>query len=150
MKKIILFILLVLTLTGCVKKEDYYNLTFEDTKVAVGYDYKDIITDSLHINSYTTELDKKENEVINYLELYVKDLNNKKILLDDIELKNSIKENCSDLNGELISNNGNSCVLHKSVKHRENVVVLYGNILSDNPDELDRIEVYYLENEKNN
>ena len=142
MKKIILIVLLLLTVVGCSpKKEEYYNLTIENTTIAVGYDKVDVLND-LHINSYTSHFNKKEEEIIDYIEVYVKDLSSKDVFLNDYQLQ-SVKETCNDLNGELISNNGNACVLHNYLKDRENIVILYGNILNDDNDKVDRLEVSY-------
>ena len=142
MKKIILLTLLLLIIVACSpKKEEYYNLTIEDKVIAVGYDKVDALND-LHINSYTSHLNKKEEEIIDYIEVYVKDLSSKDIFLNDYQIK-SVKDTCDDLNGELVSNNGNACVLHNYLKDTENIVILYGDILSDNNDKVNRIEVSY-------
>lgn len=146
MKKIILISLLLLMIVGCSpKKEEYYNLTFEDITIAVGFDQVDILSE-LHVNSYTTHFNKKEEEIVDYIEVYVNDLSSKDIYLNDYKLE-SIKNTCGNLNGELVSNNGNACVLHNYLKDTENVVILYGNILNDNSDEIDRIEVSYIQKE---
>lgn len=142
MKKIILIVLLLLTVVGCSpKKEEYYNLTFENTTVAVGFDQVDILSE-LHVNSYTTHFNKKEEEIVDYIEVYVNDLSSKDIYLNGYKLE-SIKNTCGNLNGKLVSNNGNACVLHNYLNDTENIVILYGNILNDNSDEIDRIEVSY-------
>ena len=143
MKKLLVLLIVVLFLTGCkAKKEDYYNLIFEDTTIVVGYDLTDVINDSLHINSYDYHLNKKEEEILDYLEIYVKDLDNPTIYIDDYKV-NGIKNTCSDLNGEIVSNNGNSCVLHKTIKDTENIIILHGDILNDDSNVVDRIEVSY-------
>ena len=142
MKKIILISLLLLITFGCSpKKEEYYNLTFEDATVAIGFDKVDVLN-GLHVNSYTSHLNKKEEEIVDYIEIYVRDLSSKDVYLNDYKLT-SIKNTCKDLNGELVSNNGNACVLHNYLKDTENIVILYGDILSDNNDEVNRIEVSY-------
>ena len=142
MKKIVLIILLLFMMLGCSpKKEEYYNLTFENTTLAIGYDTVDVL-DGLHVNSYTTHLNKKEEKIVDYIEIYLRDLSSQDVYLNDYKLT-SVKNTCSDLNGELVSNNGNTCVLHNYLKDTENIVILYGNILSNNNDEIDRIEVSY-------
>lgn len=146
MKKIISCLLILLLIFGCkAKKEDFYNLTFENTTIAVGYDNTDVINDNLHINDFDYYVDKKENEILNYIEIYVNDLDNKDIYIDDYKLGESITSTCSDLNGELVSNNGNACVLHKKVKDKENIAIFYGDILNDNIDLIDRIEISYID-----
>ena len=142
MKKLLIITLLLIVLVGCQpKKEEYYNLTIEDTTIAVGYDSVNTLN-GLHINSYTSHLDKKDNEIIDSIELYVEDLNNKDIYLDDYKLTN-IKKTCSDLSGELVNNNGNSCALHKFIKDDTNIVILYGNILNGDNNLIERIEAIY-------
>lgn len=149
MKKILTLLLITFILFGCApKKEEYYNLTFENVKVAVGYDSVDVI-DDLHVNSFNYHLDKKENKILDDLEIYVNDLNDNNIYIDDYKLGTSIKNTCTDLNGEIVSNNGNACVLHKTVGDFENVIIIYGNILNDDVDKIDRIEVKYLYEEDN-
>lgn len=142
MKKIFILFTLLLLLGGCkAKREDYYNLTFEDYSIAVGYDNKESLND-INVNSYTTYLDKKENEIIDYIEIYVKDYDNQEAYLDDYKIS-SISQTCSDLNGTLVTNNGNTCVLNKLVDDKYNIVEIHGDILSDNPDKVDRIIVSY-------
>lgn len=150
MKKIIVVLITLSILVACSpKKEEYYNITFEDTTVAVGFDETSILNDSLHINSSKYHLDKKEREIVDYIEFYVKDLSDINIFIDEYKLRTSIKDTCSDLNGELINNKGNACVLHKRVGEGEDIIVMYGDILSDNIDEINRIEVMYKYEENN-
>ena len=53
---------------GCSpKKEEYYNLTIEGVTIAIGYDKVDILN-GLHINSYTTHLNKKEEAIQNAID----------------------------------------------------------------------------------
>lgn len=142
MKKIIILIFLLLILTSCgAKKEDFYNVTLEDKTIAVGYDKVDLL-DNLHINSYKTYIDKKDNEILDYIEFYVKDLSNENVYIDDYQTK-SIKNTCNDLGGEIVSNNGDACVLYKQVKDNNNIIILHGNILADDTDKIDRIEIIY-------
>lgn len=142
MKKIIIFILLLLILVGCSpKKEEYYNIKIEDEIVAVGYDTVSTI-DNLPINSYKTHLDKKENEILDYLEFYIDDLANKDVYIDETKIS-TITGTCDELGGEIVTNNGKACVLHKKVKEDNDIVILYGNILDDDTNRVDRVEVIY-------
>lgn len=142
MKKILLICLVLLLLSACSpKREEFYNLTIDGTTVVIGYDNKEVI-DNLSINDFETYTDSKENEILDYVEVYVRDLSNNKVVIDDYEIT-SIKNTCNDLNGEIVTNNGSACVLHKTIKDKENVVILYGDILSDNTDLVNRIEVSY-------
>lgn len=144
MKKL-LVLFIVLLLAGCSpKKEDFYNLTFDGITIAVGYDNTDLIKENNVVDDYSYELNKKEEEIINHLVLYRRDLNNpNSLMIDNYSLSKGIIETCNDLNGELKSNNGNYCLLHKTVDNKENIIVLTGNILNNDIDDIDRIEVFY-------
>lgn len=141
-KKILIITILLLALTACKpKKEEFYNLTFEETTVAIGYDTKDVIN-NLHVNSFNTHFDSKDNEILDEIEIYIRDLSNNTVLIDDYNIT-SITGTCNALGGEIVSNNGNACVLHKTVDYKINTVILYGDILSDNSNKVDRIVVSY-------
>lgn len=144
MKKILVLLIIALLLTGCkAKKEDYYNLTFEKITVAVGYDNTDIISNIDSIDSYDYELNDKEEKILNHLTIYVDDLSDKSVTIDDYPLNKGIVDTCTDLNGEIVENKGNACVLHKIVDDKYNVILLTGDILSKDIDKIDRIEVSY-------
>lgn len=141
MKKFLL-VLLLLSLVGCkAKKEDYYNLSFDDKTIVVGYDNVDVIN-GIIINSYTSHINKKEEEILDYVEIYLKDINTPLIYIDGYEAK-SITNTCNDLNGDVVTNNGNTCVLHKTIKDVDNIIILHGDILDDDIDKVDRVEVIY-------
>ena len=144
MKKILVLLTIFFLLTSCkAKKEDYYNLTFEGITVAVGYDNTEVISNINSIDTFDYELNKKEEQILNHLVIYVDDLNDKSVLIDDYSLNKGIIDTCTDLNGEIVENKGNTCVLHKVVDDRNNIILLSGDILSNNIDKIDRIEVNY-------
>ena len=144
MKKLLVLLAIVVLLSSCkAKKEDYYNLTFEGTTVAIGYDNTDAISSINTIDSYDYEINKKEEQILNHLVIYVDDLNEKSVLIDDYPLNKGITDTCTELNGELVENKGNTCALHKVVDDKNNIILLSGDILNDNVDKIDRIEVNY-------
>ena len=144
MKKFLVLLAIVVLLSSCkAKKEDYYNLTFEGTTVAVGYDSTDSLYNINSIDEYNYELNKKEEQILNHLVIYVDDLNEKSVLIDDYPLNKGIIDTCTELNGNLVDNKGNTCVLHKVVDDKNNIILLSGDILNDNIDKIDRIEVNY-------
>lgn len=144
MKKILVLLVVTILLTSCkAKREDYYNLTFEGATIATGYDNTDVISSINTIDSYDYELNKKEEQILNRLVIYVDDLNDKSVLIDDYSLNKGIIDTCNDLKGELVKNKGNICVLHKVVDDKNNIILLSGDILSQNIDKIDRIEVEY-------
>lgn len=144
MRKTISLLLILLIVSGCAAKpKHFYNLKIGEDIIVVGYDNPDILYGKDYINSYTTYLDKKENEHLESIEIYVDDLPTSLIMLNEDVLSDSIENTCINLKGEFISKNGNACVLHKTVKKKDNYVILTGDILDDNPDKLDRIQIYY-------
>lgn len=143
MKKILILLIALLLLCGCAaKKEDYYNLNYDGALIVVGYDSVDMINGLDYIDSYTTYINDKEEEKLESIVIYPKD-RPAIISIDDTMLNDSIESNCELLNGEMINNNGKACVIHKTVDDKENYIIMYGDILSDDIDELDRLEIYY-------
>lgn len=144
MKKFLLLLLVVIILGGCkANPKKLYNFSVgEDNPIIVGYDSPEVLEGLDYINDFSTFTDKKEREFLESIEIYADDAN-KYFMLDGQLLKESIKENCETLKGELSNKNGVSCVLHKTYKKKENVVILTGDILSDNIDKLDRIQIIY-------
>ena len=138
MKKIVTLLLVLILLFGCAaKKEEFYSLKFNGQELVVGFD--ETVDETLPIEYGMTELKKKT--VLGKVVLYLNDVDGH-VYLNDYEL-NSIKDTCSAFSGEYIEKNGHACVIGKRIKKHDNYVVLYGDILSDNIDKVDRIEVYY-------
>ena len=141
MKKFIIIFTLLL-LFGCSpKREDFYNLKVGESLFVVGFD--DYIEDNNYINDYSFFEDEKGNKTLDYIELYIDDTNGEDVYIDDYKLEENIIDTCSNLNGELVNNNGNACVLHKAIKNKENVIIMYIDILDDDTKKLDRLEVIY-------
>ena len=144
MKKLLIIFIAIL-LVGCAtKREEYYVLSFDDKSIAVGYDNVEVL-EGINVDSYSTYLNKKEEEIINKIVIYVDDIGSL-IYLDDYPLNKGIKETCGNLKGELINNNGYACVLEKEVDKGHDYIVIYGDILDDDINRIDRIEVSYESN----
>lgn len=144
MKKYILLILLfLLSACGQIKQDDLYTLNINGSNITVGYDSLDKINDM--IDSYSFYIDKKDNEILNKLVVYLADANNN-ISIDGINVTDRISETCTLLNGELKTKNGYVCLISKRVKKHDNYILIYGDILNDDLDKTDRIEVYFNEN----
>jgi len=174
MKKIfILLTCLILCSCESVKREDYYTLSFGSYSLTVGYDnveYLDVIFDfdikeTLDINETVKDIEintidksfglvniiNKEDEtidsnkgIITSLSIYAEDINDE-VKIDNIKLTDSVSENCSLFNGNMVNKNGSACIIQKEVNNENDVVILYGDILSDNQDTLKRIEIYIEE-----
>ena len=143
MKKLAV-ILLVMLLCGCsAKREDFYSLSFDGHDISVGYDGVDLIRDLKTVDAYGSYLNDKDEEILNKLVVYTDDLDDPEVTVDGYKLVKGIKETCKDLDGELIENNGFACLIGKEVKGRENYIIIYGDILDDDINRIDRIEVYY-------
>lgn len=143
MKKI-LFILLLLLLTSCgTKRSSFYELKYNDSSVVVGCDNISIVENDEYIDSYSYYLNKNDEPILSKLVLYVDDLDNKNIYIDNHLLNEGIKETCASLKGELIDHNGYACLINKTVNKRENYILIYGDILADDINKINRIEVYY-------
>ena len=136
-KKIILLVLLVF-LSSCQKVErtDFYVLNIGEDSIVVGYD------DETFIKDYMDEYEINEDAYIDKVVLYLKDAEDS-VSIDDYLLNKGIEETCSDLNGEYLEKNGHVCLISKRVNKKDNYVLLYSDILSDDLDEIDRVEVYY-------
>ncbi|MBR0462622.1 MAG: hypothetical protein IJJ00_07915 [Erysipelotrichaceae bacterium] len=146
MKKLLLLLLIVI-ISGCAaKREDFYSLSFDGNDIAVGYDGTEMLDGVSGIDNYAYYLNDKEEKIISRLVIYLDDLNDPLVYIDDYPLNKGIKESCADLDGELIEKNGYACFIGKEVYKRENYIILYGDILDDDIDEIDRIEAYYDDN----
>ena len=137
MKKILL-VLCLLLLTGC--KDNYYVLTLNEKTITVGKDTKEVIEDEKI--QYETFVDKKENEILKSISFNVEDIN-KKMKIDEYELTKGVKETCEDLSGEHSYSLNEACLISKTVKNRENYIIIRGNVLNDDVDEIDNITVGY-------
>lgn len=141
--KKLLIIAICLILTGCgkVNKEDLYTVNIEGIDISVGYDDSSVLANT--ISEYETITDKDEKEILDKIVVYIKDLNSPTITIDGLSITSSISETCELFNGELTNKNGYVCLISKRVKKHDNYILIYGDILSDNVDEVDRVEVYY-------
>ena len=137
-KKIFYILPISLLLFGCGdKKEDYFNLKIGENEIVVGYDQ--IIDESLPIEYNINNINKKD--LVSKITYYCDDLDTD-LYLNDYKLV-SIKETCDYFFGDYVEKNGYSCIFGKRVNNRNNYVIIYSDILSDNLDQIDRIEIYY-------
>lgn len=141
MKKIIiLFLVIILSACKNVKQEDLYTLNINGNDITVGYDNLEAINDDIFEYSLTNIDDK---EILDKIVVYVKDVDGN-ISIDGKSIGTSISETCTLFNGEYSSENrGHVCLLAKRVKKHDNYIIIYGDILDDDIDRIDRLEVYY-------
>lgn len=169
MKKLI--VILLILLTACARKEDYYQLSIDDYSVTVGYDdgkymkiaYDYDIKDEFEANEIVKDVDiylndkllgagdftNNKNKVISSdsakltkLTLYLNDLDGRTFKLNGEPLDTSIKTNCEKYNGTYIEKNGYACVIQSEIGKELNVVELYGDYLNLDQDQLDHIVIY--------
>ena len=137
-KKLFYVLAISLLLFACEsKKEDFYNLKIGDNEIVVGYDQS--IDESLPIEYRINTINKKD--VVSKIIYYVDDLD-ADLYINDYKLT-SIKETCDYFSGEYIEKNGHACMFGMVVKGHDNYVLLYSDILSDDLDQIDRVEIYY-------
>ncbi len=137
-KKILYILPISLLLLGCGnKKEDFYNLKIGGNEIVVGYDQS--IDESLPIEYSIDTINKKD--VVSKITYYIGDLDGD-LYLDNYKLT-SIKETCDYFSGDYVEKNGHSCIFGKRVHNHDNYVIIYSDILSDDLDQIDRIEIYY-------
>ena len=138
-KKIITLLFVLTMLIACsAKKQEYFSLFINGKEVVVGYDAVDALA-GIEIENFDS-YKKDEKEIITYAEVYT---NNQIITINGISINQSIKQTCSDFNGEFIEKNGEACYISKRVNGRENYIILHGDILADDIDVVDRIEIAY-------
>lgn len=169
MKKV--FILLLILLTSCTFKEDYFELGIGDYAITVGYDdseymkiaynyeLKDelepyetvndvnlyLFDDLLGVADFTNDTKKTipaNKAKLSKLTVYLNDLSDKEFKLNGEVLQESIKSNCEKYNGTYIEKNGYACVIENKVGKDLNVVELYGDYLAIDQDKLDHISIY--------
>ncbi len=171
MKKCI-FLLLCLLLCSCrPEREDYFVLDLDDYSLAPGYDnvaYLKLVFEADLPENMASEETLKEIEMTFWgdyfaeidlynptekeipideailcgLDFYLPNTGMSEFKLDGIELSSSVKENCRIFDGEYIERNGYACLITRQVDEQLNVVILHGDILNLDQDELSRIEIY--------
>ncbi|MGN1405002.1 MAG: hypothetical protein ACI4WM_01925 [Erysipelotrichaceae bacterium] len=140
MKKVLLCLILVLCIVLSLnflppKREEYFDIEADDISLVAGYDEGNVIAGLDFVDYY--ECDEKDK--ITMFRIYLKDAGNVKVDGHDVS---SISESCAYFEGEMYESNGSVCLIQKDVGGKVNYVLFYGDILSDNTDETDRIEVY--------
>lgn len=130
-------------ISACHKTErtEFFVLGVDDKSLAVGFDKIEELP--LPCTSIETYLNKKEEELIKKVEIYVNDLDYVSLSLDDQLLSEDIVADCNSFNGELIKNNGNACLLTKEVNERVTYVLMTGDVLADDNNKLDRLVIAY-------
>ncbi|MBP5279997.1 MAG: hypothetical protein J6Z03_05900 [Erysipelotrichaceae bacterium] len=170
----ILFALLLLVLCSCVNREDYYVFSFDDYSITPGYDdvnFMEIAFDldvpetlegyeklkdvnMTFFGKYFGNVDlvnptKKQIEindaVVSKLTIYFSQLSDYNFRINGIELLDSVKDNCDQFNGEYIERNGYACAIGQKVHGKNNVIVLYGDILAFDQEALNHLEIYVEE-----
>ena len=171
MKKL-LSILLIIILSSCsLDRNLYYNFQFDDYSIVVGYDDLEYINlvftndvqseleakqeieniplyywgnyfgDIDIINNRNRKIDSKK-AIVTRLNIYFSNLEMQEYKIDGITLVSSVKENCEIFSGNYLENNGYGCVFGKKVGNNYNYIVLSGDYLNIDQDELSRIEIY--------
>ena len=143
MKKLLTLTAILLLCACSAKREDFYSLSFDGNTISVGYDKAEVLEGIEGIDSYGTYLNDKQEAIISKLVIYLNDLNSPLVMIDERPLSSGIMETCLDLDGELIEKNGYVCLIGKEVGNKENYIMIYGDILDDDLNRIDRIEVYY-------
>ena len=172
MKKIVALVLSLILLCSCsAQRDDYYVFSFDDFSLVPGYDDVEFMRlvfqmdtpeklsagekieniDVIFWDRYFASVDiensgKKEIDAtaakVTRLVYYIDNYTFSRYALDGIELSESVKENCEKFNGEYVERNGYACAFGKKVKDKENIVILYGDILGIDQDKLDHLEIY--------
>ena len=172
MKKLFSLLSIILLLCGCdIERSEYYVFSFDDYTVCPGYDdveFMRLVFDvdargkldadekledvkivfwgrhfaDVDISNPTEKQIDIEQGKITRIDMYLDELGSYTYKIDDVVLSSSVKENCDMFNGEYIERNGYACVFGKVVDDRNNVVILHGDILKPDQDELSRIEIY--------
>ena len=172
MKRFIGFVIAVLLLSSCGNpRSDYYVFSFGDYSLTPGYDDVDFVRlvfdvdtgakmeagqeindlevylfsdyvcsiDIYNPSSRTVDIGKAR---IKRLDYFVGNISVDTLMIDGIELDSSVKKNCEIFKGEYIERNGYACVISKKVHGTENVIILSGDLLNIDQDELHRIQIY--------
>lgn len=148
MKKVFC-LLTIMFLFGCsIERNEYYSFSIDDYKIVVGYDNREYLENVFEINNNEMKLinthfaNAEFNEdIISYFEFNIRDYGNT-FKIDDLELNKSIKTNCEILNGEYFDKQTKGCIIQKQVGEKTNAIIMYGDILNDDLDELSKIEIY--------
>jgi len=172
MKKILLIFLTLLLCNGCADpRNDYFVLSVDDYTLAPGYDNVEYlrlafeldVKDTLQPEEKLSDVElnlwkyyvgdieltnpkKKEissNEaVLTRLDLFVGNTPAESYALNGTILDRSVKKNCEMFGGEYIERNGYACVIGQKTHSQDNIVILSGDILNEDQDELHRIQIY--------
>ncbi len=171
-KLILIPLLLLLCSCDVVLREDYYVFSFDDFTIAPGYDNVDFMRLVFEVRNSKDTLESKEEEkdidvyfwnefmgkidivndtkkpvsveeaTVSRFELYLDNIPFDTLKLNDIELSESVKTNCETFGGEYIQRNGYACAFGQKSHGKDNVVILYGDILALDQDKLSHLEIY--------
>ena len=171
-KLILIPLLLLLCSCDVVLREDYYVFSFDDFTIAPGYDNVDFMRLVFEVRNSKDTLESKEEEkdidvffwneymgkidiindtkkpvsveeaTVSRFELYLDNIPFDTLKLNDIELSESVKTNCETFGGEYIQRTGYACAFGQKSHGKDNVVILYGDILALDQDKLSHLEIY--------
>ncbi|MBQ9425851.1 MAG: lipoprotein [Erysipelotrichaceae bacterium] len=152
------------------EREDFYIFSFDDFTIAPGYDDVEFmrlvfdldLPDQLAAKEklserevffwdrYFAEVDIENNKdeetdiseaVITRFVYYLSNYPASVYKINDIELCDSVKQNCEMFSGEYIERNGYACAFGQKSAGRNQTVILYGDIFGIDQDKLDHVEI---------
>ena len=171
MKKIVVFIILLTMLCSCSSRNSYYVFSFDDYTLAPGYDNveflkiafdvdvkdsfeaKEIIKD-VEVNTWkyylcSVDLANTKNRtissdkaIVTRMDFFLGNMPIDSYKINGVELTKSVKQDCKTLKGELIERNGYACLVSKKVDGKTNVLILSGDVINLDQDELHRVQIY--------
>ena len=166
-----LSLIFLLSSCSSYDRELYYEFTFDGYSITPGYDdvefmhlvfdvdmpetlsayeiiedkpfylWNKYIGDVDFFNDSNSDIAGNEAKVSG-IDIFLSNIDGKVYKLNGRQLKKSVKQNCDMLNGQYLERNGYACTLGKMVGNKRNIVILSGDILNIDQDELSRIEIY--------
>lgn len=172
MRKIAVLILSLIILCSCGSpRNDYYVFSFDDYTIAPGYDDVEFlklvfdvdVKDTLEAKETLSDVDVNiwryyvcsvdlmntknrsisvDRALVTKMDFFVGNMPVDTFKINDTILSGSVKNDCKTLKGELIERNGYACVLSQKAHGKTNVLILSGDIMNLDQDELHRIQIY--------
>jgi len=171
MKKIVVFIILLIMLCSCSSRNSYYVFSFDDYTLAPGYDNVEFLKiafdvdvkdsfeaketiENVEVNTwkyYLCSVDlvntknrtiSSDKAIVTRMDFFLGNMPIESYKINGIELTKSVKQDCKTLKGELIERNGYACLVSKKVDGKTNVLILSGDVINLDQDELHRVQIY--------